>query len=171
MTPREYAVSRVKDKRAKEYFSMMVENEGYRPKMYTDTKGKRTIGVGLNLEEPMNRQFLKEEGIDINEIFNGRELNDREIKGLYNRSLQQAFKDAAQFDPNFASRPEEAKKAIVDMSFNLGLTKLKKFKKMNEGLQENNYSKAADEMVDSEWYKDVKSRGPRTVKLMRSLAK
>lgn len=171
MTPREYAVSRVKGKRAKEYFSMMVENEGYRPKMYTDTKGKRTIGVGLNLEEPMNRQFLKEEGIDINEIFKGRELNDREIKGLYNRSLKQAFKDASTFDPNFASRPEEAKKAIVDMSFNLGLTKLKKFKKMNEGLQENNYGKAADEMVNSLWYNDVKSRGPRTVKLMRSLDK
>ena len=170
MTPREYAISRVKDKRAKEYFAMMVENEGYKPKVYKDSKGKRTIGIGFNLEEPMNRKILKEEGMDINEIFKGKELSDSEIKRLYNRSLTQAFNDAVEFDPKFASRPEPAKKAIVDMSFNLGLTKLNKFEKMSEGLQADDYNKAADEMVDSEWYKDVKNRGPRTVSLMRSLA-
>ena len=57
------------------------------------------------------------------------------------------------------------------MSFNLGLTKLNKFKKMREGLEANDYSVAADEMVDSEWFKQIKSRGPRTVGLMRSAAK
>ena len=31
--------------------------------------------------------------------------------------------------------------------------------------------RAADEMVDSNWYKQVKSRGPRTVALMRQAAK
>jgi lysozyme len=171
MTPREYAVSRVKDQRAKDYFAMMVENEGYKPKVYKDTKGKRTIGVGFNLEEPMNRRFLKEEGIDINELFAGKALSDKQIKNLYNRSLTQAFNDAVDFDPKFASRPESVKKAIVDMSFNLGSTKLGKFKKMREGLDADDYNKAADEMVDSEWYKQVKSRGPRTVDLMRSAVK
>jgi len=61
--------------------------------------------------------------------------------------------------------------AIVDMAFNLGLTKLNKFKKMKAGLMNNDYQTAADEMVDSNWYKQVKSRGPRMVAVMRSAAR
>lgn len=45
------------------------------------------------------------------------------------------------------------KKVIVDMFFNFGFIKLNKFKKMCEGLEVDDYSKAVDEMVDSEWYK------------------
>ena len=68
-------------------------------------------------------------------------------------------------------RPRAAQKAIIDMSFNLGLTKLNKFVKMKKALQRNDYNAAADEMIDSNWYKQVKSRGPRMVKIMRSAAK
>ena len=171
MTPGEYANRRAKDLRAKEYYDMIALNEGVKPKVYRDSKGHRTIGVGFNLEDAGNRRMLKKEGININELFKGRELDKREIKTLYNHSLTQAFNDAQKFDKGFAKRPESVKKAIVDMSFNLGLTKLNKFKKMREGLEANDYSTAADEMVDSEWFKQIKSRGPRTVGLMRSAAK
>jgi len=61
--------------------------------------------------------------------------------------------------------------AIVDMAFNLGLTKLNKFVDMKAALMNNDYNTAADEMVDSNWYKQVKSRGPRMVKIMRSAAR
>ena len=57
------------------------------------------------------------------------------------------------------------------MAFNLGLTKLNKFKEMRKALMQNDYNKAADEMIDSNWYKQVKTRGPRTVSLMRSAAR
>jgi hypothetical protein len=42
---------------------------------------------------------------------------------------------------------------------------------MKQGLMNNDYQTAADEMVDSLWYDQVKSRGPRMVKLMRSAAR
>ena len=48
------------------------------------------------------------------------------------------------------------------------MTKLNKFVEMKKGLMNNDYNKAADEMVDSNWYKQVKSRGPRMVQVMRS---
>jgi lysozyme len=57
------------------------------------------------------------------------------------------------------------------MAFNLGLTKLNKFERMNAALSQNDYKTAADEMVDSKWYKDVKTRGPRTVELMASASR
>ena len=165
------AAKRVREQRSQNYFNMLSLNEGNKPKVYKDTKGKRTIGIGFNLEEPANRKILKKEGIDINELFAGRELTDKETKTLYNYSLTQAFKDAQSYDPNFAKRPEAVKMTLVDMAFNLGLTKLNKFEKMKTGLMNNDYNMAADEMVDSNWYKQVKSRGPRMVNVMRSAAK
>ena len=170
-TTQQFAQQRYKEQRANNFYDMLSLNEGNKPKVYKDSKGNRTIGVGFNLEDTGNRKFLKREGIDINELFDGRELTDRETKTLYNHSLTQAFKDAQSYDPNFAKRPEAVKMTLVDMAFNLGLTKLNKFVDMKKGLMNNDYNMAADEMVDSNWYKQVKSRGPRMVKVMRSAVK
>jgi len=165
------AAKRVKEQRSQNYYDMLSLNEGNKPKVYKDSKGNRTIGIGFNLEDAANRKFLKREGIDINELFDGRELTDRETKTLYNYSLTQAFKDAQSYDPNFAKRPEAVKMTLVDMAFNLGLTRLNKFVDMKEGLMNNDYNVAANEMIDSKWYNQVKDRGPRMVKVMRSAAK
>ena len=158
-TAQQFAQQRYRDQRSKNFYDMFVLNEGNKPQVYKDSKGNRTIGIGFNLEDAGNKKFLKESGIDINELFNGRKLTDRETKTLYNRSLTQAFKDAQSYDPNFAKRPEAVKMTLVDMAFNLGLTKLNKFVDMKKGLMNNDYNVAADEMVDSNWYKQVKSRG------------
>tara|TARA_R110000787_G_C13142376_1_gene417430 strand:- start:24 stop:551 length:528 start_codon:yes stop_codon:yes gene_type:complete len=170
-TPTEFAYNRVQEQRSRNYFDMLSLNEGNKTGVYEDSKGNRTIGIGFNLEDAGNRSFLKKQGIDINELFLGRELSDRETKTLYNHSLTQAFNDAQKYDPNFAQRPEAVKMTLVDMAFNLGLTKLNKFEKMKEGLMNNDYQTAADEMVDSLWYNQVQSRGPRMVDVMRSASK
>ena len=170
-TPQQVAQQRIREQRSKNYYDMLSLNEGNKPKVYKDSKGNRTIGIGFNLEDAANRKFLKREGIDINELFDGRKLSENETRTLYNHSLTQAFKDAQSYDPNFAKRPEAVKMTLVDMAFNLGLTRLNKFKDMKAGLMNNDYNVAADEMVDSNWYKQVKSRGPRMVQVMRSAAK
>ena len=170
-TPQQLAQQRVREQRSQNYYDMLSLNEGNKPKVYKDSKGNRTIGIGFNLEDAANRKFLKREGIDINELFDGRKLSENETRTLYNHSLTQAFKDAQSYDPNFAKRPEAVKMTLVDMAFNLGLTRLNKFVDMKAGLKNNDYNVAADEMVDSNWYKQVKSRGPRMVQVMRSAAK
>jgi len=169
--PQQLAQQRVREQRSQNYYDMLSLNEGNKPKVYKDSKGNRTIGIGFNLEDAANRKFLKREGIDINELFDGRKLSENETRTLYNHSLTQAFKDAQSYDPNFAKRPEAVKMTLVDMAFNLGLTKLNKFVDMKAGLKNNDYNVAADEMIDSNWYKQVKSRGPRMVQVMRSAAK
>ena len=165
------AAKRVKEQRSQNYYDMLSLNEGNKSTVYKDSKGIPHIGIGFNLEDTANRKFLKREGIDINELFDGRKLSENETRTLYNHSLTQAFKDAQKYDPNFAKRPEAVKMTLVDMSFNLGLTKLNKFEKMKAGLMNNDYNVAADEMIDSKWYKQVKDRGPRMVQVMRSAAK
>ena len=167
MTTEELSRRRAKELRAKAYYDMIALNEGYKTQVYEEDEGNRTIGIGFNLEDKANQKFLKQQGIEINELFKGRELNDKEIKTLYNHSLSQAYADARKFDPKFDKRSEGVKMALTDMSFNLGLTKLNKFKKMKEALQNDDYITAAAEAQDSNWFNQVKNRGPRTVSLFK----
>ena len=145
MSPEEISQRRAKQLRAKAYYDMIALNEGYKTQVYEDDKGNRTIGIGFNLEDKANQKLLNQQGIDINELFKGRELNDK--------------------DPKFDKRSEGVKMALTDMSFNLGLTKLNKFKNMKEALQNDDYRTAAIEAQDSNWFNQVKDRGPRTVSL------
>jgi GH24 family phage-related lysozyme (muramidase) len=45
--------------------------------------------------------------------------------------------------------------ALVNMCFNLGETKLRKFKKMNAAVRSGNWEKAAAEAKDSAWYTEL----------------
>jgi GH24 family phage-related lysozyme (muramidase) len=120
-TAQEYAMQRAREKRAQDYFDMFKENEGYKTKVYKDTKGKRTIGIGFNLEDGGNRKFLKKIGIDVNELFAGRELNDEEIRTLYNHSLTQAFRDAKSLTRSSTNALSQSRKQSLTWRLTLAL--------------------------------------------------
>ena len=54
------------------------------------------------------------------------------------------------------NEPRQA--VLLNMCFNLGLTKLAEFTRMWAALESENYMRAADEMLDSQWKSDVKGR-------------
>ena len=56
------------------------------------------------------------------------------------------------------------------MMFNMGYTRLAKFKGMKRGVDSRNWEEAADEMVDSRWYTQVQRRADRLVVRMRSIS-
>ena len=55
------------------------------------------------------------------------------------------------------------------MMFNMGYTRLSKFKGMKRGVDARDWNAAADEMVDSRWYNQVTNRANRLVERMRSI--
>lgn len=57
--------------------------------------------------------------------------------------------------------------ALVNMLFNLGMTKIRKFKNMCAGVRENDWEKAADSAMASLWYKQVGKRAERIVRELR----
>ena len=71
---------------------------------------------------------------------------------------------------DFSDLPEEAQLIIANMMFNLGRPRLSKFKGMKAGVDSRDWNKAADEMVDSAWYRQVPNRAERLVERMRALA-
>jgi len=167
-----FARKRARDKHNQEIYEQLSLHEGEEPSVYTDTKGKRTIGIGFNLDEPSNRKKAESLGLNVQDMLSGKKtLSDKEIKLLYNESIKQAADDANAFLPQAGRQPAVVQKVLIDMAFNLGRTKLNKFENMRAALLEGDYNKAADEMIDSNWYNQVGNRSKTLVDMMRSAAR
>lgn len=151
--------------------SMIERHEGRRNEVYKDSLGIPTIGIGYNLRNATAKQDLAKVGANLKEVLRGKQLSDDQVNELFRMSLDRALKDAKSYYPEFDKLPDAAKGVLVDMSFNLGLTKLKGFKDLKTALGRGNYNAAADAMIDSAWYRQVKTRGVRLVNIMRGLAR
>ncbi len=121
---------------------------------YRCTAKKLTLGYGSNIEdngvsEAVAELMLKEE---IERAY-------RDANSLYGDKLRITMD--LQYN-------EIRWNVIVNMIFNLGITRYKKFKKHIEAVKAQDWSEAADQMVDSSWYKQVGSRAVRLVKEMRT---
>lgn len=121
------------------------EHEGVRKKAYKDSLGHWTIGIGHLIKVP-DEEYLKH-----------LTLKDYEIEHIFITDLNQAIDDARKFIDE-ASVSETAFSIIVNMAFNLGYTRLSKFVKLQQALEENDYVKASQEMLDSRWAKQVPNR-------------
>jgi len=65
------------------------------------------------------------------------------------------------FKSDWEKFPGEVQEILVNMMFNMGRTRLTKFKKMRAALHARNYKKAAIEGRDSLWYNQVTNRAER----------
>ena len=167
----DFARRRARNKFNQELYEQIALHENIEPKVYKDTKGKRTIGIGFNLDEPSNRKKAEALGFNVQDMLSGKKiLSDKEIKILYNESIKQAANDANAFLPRAGRQPPVVQKVLIDMAFNLGLTRLNGFVEMRKALLKGDYNKAADEMINSKWYNQVGNRSKRLVDMMRSAA-
>lgn len=122
-------------------------HEGLRLKPYHCTAGKLTIGYGRNLEDV------------------GITAHEAEI--LLVGDLSRCEDACLHAFPWFADLSESRQDVILNMCFNLGLAGLKKFTKFLRAVELGNYDTAADEMLDSLWAKQVKSRALELAGMMR----
>jgi GH24 family phage-related lysozyme (muramidase) len=65
------------------------------------------------------------------------------------------------FKSDWKKLPVEVQEILVNMMFNMGRTRLTKFKKMRAAIHARNWKKAAIEGRDSLWYNQVTSRAER----------
>ena len=128
----------------------IMRDEGLRLKPYKCTAGKVTIGYGRNLDD-----------VGISEYEAGQMLT-RDI-----RNVGWELDDKM---PGWRRFPDGVARGLVNMCFNLGWTRLSKFKKMLAALKAEDYNRAADEALDSKWAKQVGARANRIAELFRSEA-
>ncbi len=133
------------------------DHEGFSPTVYEDTLGYKTVGYGHLITE--KDRFV------IGEIYSPEELLgvfEEDYNIAYNNAHDLLEDNDIPFDPMVES-------VLTEMAFQLGLPRLKKFVKFIEGLQEEDYLKSADEMIDSRWAKQTPARALELSTLIRNI--
>ena len=134
-------------------------DEGCVNEIYLDHLGYETFGIG-HLVKYSDEEYGWSVGTDVDE---------RRVQEVFEEDVQTVLSDCEKLYDGFYDLPEEVQLIIANMMFNLGYTRLSKFRGMKRGVDSRNWEKAADEMVDSRWYRQVTNRADRLVVRMRSV--
>ena len=135
-------------------------DEGVKYEIYNDHLGYPTFGIGH-----LVRDTDPEAGAAL-----GTPVSEDRVIEAFNKDVESVLNDCTILYGDFSKLPEEAQLIIANMMFNLGRPRLSKFKGMKAGVDAQDWNKAADEMIDSAWYRQVPNRAGRLVKRMRALA-
>jgi lysozyme len=134
-------------------------DEGVVYKIYKDHLGYPTFGIGhLVIKE--DNEFGKDVGTEVSE--------DR-VNECFESDVQSVIDDCKKLHDGWDGYPQEAKQIIANMMFNMGLTRLSKFKNHNAALQSGDWKEAAKEGRDSKWYKQVTNRAERLMKRLEEI--
>ena len=134
-------------------------DEGSVNKIYLDHLGLATFGIG-HLVTEWDEEYGWEVGTPVSE--------DR-CNEVFDSDIQVVLSDCEHLYPDFNELPEEVQRIIANMMFNMGRPRLSKFKGMKAGVDARDWHAAADEMVDSRWYRQVTNRAERLVERMRNV--
>lgn len=153
----------------------LILHEGLYLYVYPCPAGYLTIGVGRNLEgKPLNK--LEQEylfgmsGLSAKEVIDvlyERKISRDEAIWLLQQDINDAIKDLGNF-AWFGSLDPVRRKVMIDMRYNIGPAEFRGFRRMIAAMAQADYESAADEMVESRWYHQVKTRGVRLVGMMRT---
>ena len=134
-------------------------DEGVKHEIYNDHLGYPTFGIGhlVRDEDPENGEPV------------GTAVSEDRVIEAFNEDVKIVLNDCTILYGDFDELPEEAQLIIANMMFNLGRPRLSKFKGMKKGVDSRDWNKAADEMVDSSWYRQVPNRAKRLVERMRAI--
>jgi lysozyme len=119
--------------------------------VYQDSENKNTIGYG----------HLIDKGENLSQI------SEAEAQALFEKDYAE-HKMAAEQIPGYAQAGPGRQAALIDLTFNMGPGWTKKFPDFLDAFQKGDYETAANELVKSKWFKQVKARGPKIVKMMRT---
>lgn len=113
---------------------------------YLDTQGIMTIGWGRNLS--------------------GNGITQDEADLMFDNDFNYCEKMLSHYDW-YVFQPDGVQAALLNMCFNLGITRLKEFKRMIAALETKNYALAAKEALNSKWATQVGERAKHVALMIR----
>lgn len=124
-------------------------HEGYEPMVYQCTEGHDTIGVGFKVSD------LK--------------LSEKVCDLILEEILDDLISRIERKLSWFRYSQDEVKLVIVNMSYQMGLSGVLKFKRALAAMEIKNWEMAADEMLDSLWAKQTPNRANELADIIRGL--
>ena len=134
-------------------------DEGVVHEIYLDHLGYPTFGIGH-----LVRESDPEHGANV-----GTKVDEARCIEAFNQDVESVIKDCKILYSDFDDLPEEVQQIVANMMFNMGRPRLSKFKGMKRGVDAKDWNAAADEMVDSRWYRQVGARAERLEARMRAI--
>lgn len=145
----------------KNVYEQLKYDEGVKYEVYLDHLGYPTFGVG---------HLIKESDPESGSP-NGTKVSEQRVAEVFERDLDIGISECFVLygESTFNNFPGEVQEILVNMMFNMGRTRLSKFKKMNNHIHNSNWKMAAVEGRDSRWYKQVTNRAERLMSRMENV--
>ena len=124
---------------------LLTLDEGYRLRLYTDTVGKVSVGIGHNLSD------------------NG--ISDAVAQLLYDEDIKAAQAILTNLYPEWPILDPVRQAVFLDLAFNLG-PKLGEFKDLLSYAKAGVWEAVARALQDSLWFRQVGARGPRLAQML-----
>ena len=120
------------------------KNEGFSLKPYKDQLGYFTIGYG-HLILPNENHLLKNK------------INKAQLNSIFNKDFERAVKDYERFIKQ-KNHNRKNKELLIEMTYQMGVKRVLKFKKLIANMQKNKKHLVCFEMMDSLWYTQTPNR-------------
>ena len=130
---------------------MLKVHEGVETYAYKCSENKTTIGVGRNVDKA-----------------GGLGLSDDEVDYLLQNDIDRVILELDSEYDWFSDLDDVRQDAMVDISFNLGQTRLRAFKKALSAMSEGDWDEAADQFMDSRWSEQVGIRAKNLTEMIRT---
>jgi len=138
----------------------LVIDEGQVNEIYHDHLGYATFGIGhLVLDSD------PEHGQEV-----GTPVSEERVFEVFDKDVQVVLADCEICFESWEDYPEEAKQVFANMMFNMGRTRLSKFKKMVAAAEVGDWQEAAVQGRDSRWHKQVTNRAERLMVRLESIS-
>lgn len=126
-----------------------MDSEGFSPSIYTDKTEHPTIGYGYNLS------VYSYEGKRITKAY-----------GLLTDILKENYKALLSYGW-YKNLDAMRRMVILDLSYNLGLNGLLKFKQFIKAIEDKNYALAVERLQKSLYFNQVKKRASRNMEILK----
>ena len=135
--------------------SEIKEHEGYRDTVYLDSLSKRTVGFGhLCVEDHWE---------------DGKQYDKEYLEEIFEKDFNIALTDANKI---LEGKPVNhiAREVIIELVFNIGMPRTKKFVKCLAALDNEDYNEAGNQILDSLYATQVPARAGKLAGKMKSAA-
>jgi len=141
-------------------------DEGKRLKVYRCTAGKRSIGIGRNLDSVGIRAAEQNAlGLTV-AICIASGITGVQAYALLDSDINACERDLDARLPWWRSLDDVRQRVLLNMCFNLGISRLLGFKNTLAHVQARRFSSAAEGMKDSAWHRQVGARALRLEAMM-----
>ena len=135
---------------------MLRRHEGVESHAYLCSQNFTTIGVGRNIDAGDNGRSR------------GLGLSDDEVDYLLRNDIDRVVEELDDEYSWFAGLNDARSDAMVDISFNLGQTRLRGFRKALEAMEFGDWEEASKQFLDSRWSEQVGNRATELTEIIRT---